>query len=168
MKKQHSKNIFAFIIAIVFTLILAGCNPRNLPGFRQITEQQDTRARKLAEEKIEKEPVFRELNQLCTKEIPLYKGFSLVSLDGVWWNKRNFLTYLYFSNADWRNVKAFYKDYFAQNGWSLIDEYDTSWGSSKVEVKKGSYRVILFNEGLGDNANYAFHCEKLFDSYKVN
>lgn len=167
MRNKLSKNFSGFVLSItVLVLVLTACNPRNLPGFRQLSESEERRMRKAAEEKIETSPVFQDLNRLCTQEIPLYESFSLVNFHASW-KKPDYLSYFYFSDADWRKVKAFYKDYFAQHGWQLVDEYDTNWGSNKVEVKKDSYRVVLYNKGLGEDANYGFHCQKLSDTDKV-
>ena len=122
MRKQNSQYILWLSLLLILTFSIISCNPRNLPGIRQFGEREGKRLTKVAEEKIEREPVFRELSQLCTKEIPLYEGFSLVRISSSW-NERNYLSYYYFSNADWRKVKAFYKDYFAQKDWRLVDEY---------------------------------------------
>lgn len=119
--------------------------------------------RKAADEKIQNEPVFQELNKLCTQIIPIYDGFSLINIHSSW-NEKKYLTYFYFSNADWQKVRIFYKDYFAKNGWKVIQDYDTNWGSNTIEVKKDNYRVILYNKGLGEDANYAFHCEKIIEN----
>lgn len=160
--KHLSINDFYLSLFVAFSLLIliSGCHPRNLPGFRQLSEQQERQMRKVADEKIEKQPVFQELNKLCTQEIPIYEGFSLINIH-LSWNEEKYLTYFYFSDADWRKVRVFYKDYFAKNSWQIIEDYDTNWGSNKIEVKKDSYRVILYNNGLGEDANYGFHCEKI-------
>ena len=168
MKNRCSKNLkaFASVIVIAFLCLLTACNPRNLPGFKQISESEEIRLRKFAEEKVNNLPVFRDLNELCTKEIPLYESFSLVNFHASY-KKPDSLSYFYFSNAEWQKVKVFYKDYFAQHGWQLIKENDTNWGSSEVEVKKDNYRVILYYKGLGADANYGFHCENTSSSSEV-
>jgi hypothetical protein len=165
MRKQNPQYILWQTLLLILTFSITSCNPRNLPGIRQFGEQEGKRLTKVAEEMIEKEPVLRELNQLCTKEIPLYEGFSIIRIHSIG-EKRNHLSYYYSSNADWRKVKAFYKDYFAQKEWRLGDEYDGGWGPNKVQVKKDKYTVILYNEGIGEDANYSFRCE-ISDTNKV-
>jgi hypothetical protein len=162
------QRFFWLVLTIIFstTLFLASCvNPRTLPGFRELSRMETERAQKYTEELIEKSPDFRDIDNLCTKEIPLFEGFSFVSKSAML--KTTSISYFYFSKADYRKVKPFYKDYFAQHGWQLVSEYDGGWGPKSVEVKNNEYRVILYNEGLGEDANYGFYCQKLSASNKV-
>jgi hypothetical protein len=75
--------------------------------------------------------------------------------------ERPFLTYFYSSQAEYQEVKSFYKEYFSRNDWRTSDERDGGWGSDLLEFRKDNYRIIVYHEGLGDDANFAFHCEKL-------
>lgn len=162
-QKVNENRISLSIVTVIFVLFILGCNIRNTPIFRKLSEQQERSMRKAAEEMIEKLPVYQELNNLCTKEIPVYESFSLINIHSSW-KKNEWLSYYYFSDADWSKVRVFYKDYFSKNGWQYIQDYDTNWGSNKIEVKRESYRVILYNKGLGENANFALHCEKISEN----
>ena len=166
MKSARHENFSLWVTLTILasSLLLAACKPTNLPGIREIAEQWDKKAEQYTEELIGESPVFQELNHLCTEEIPLFEGFKFVSRNAIQNPKRKFLTYFYFSEAKHHEVKMFYLDYFTKSEWQIIEQEDSGWGSIKLEVKRNNYRVILFHKGLGDKANYAFHCEKIFES----
>ncbi|HEV2799788.1 MAG TPA: hypothetical protein VGW12_04780 [Pyrinomonadaceae bacterium] len=152
------------LLAILATsvLYLTGCNPRNTPIFRKMAEGQEKRSAEYTEEALKKSPSLQELDRLCTKEIPLFEGFVLLSKSASS-HRSTFLSYFYDSGADYRKVKSFYIDYFAKNGWQLTEEKDGGWGQRKVEFRKGNYKIIVSHGGM-ENAEYAFDCEKLSDS----
>jgi hypothetical protein len=139
------------MITMTYALFLVGCfNPRNTPVFRKLAEEEGRKSAKYTEEALQKSPDLQELDRLCTQDVPTYEGFTLIS-------------YFFDSAADYRQVKPFYLDYFARNGWKMTNEYDGDWGSKSVEFRRGYYRVILYHRGMGD-AEYGFHCEKLSDA----
>jgi hypothetical protein len=150
------------LIVILVALCSSACNPRLLPGFRELERKENESLDRNAEAAIEKFAVFRELDHLCREEMPLFQGFVRVARhanDG----ERKFLTYFYSSHAEYRDVKRFYQEYFSRNEWRLGEEREGGWGSGVLEFRKDNYRIILYHEGLGDEADFAFHCEKLLD-----
>jgi hypothetical protein len=140
-------------------LCLTGCNPTKLPGLRTLAKKEDERMQRLAEEAIKKNPLFRELDHLCREEVPLFPGFVLVGKHASS-NERRFLTYFFSSKAEFTDVRDFYKKYFLRNNWQIAEQGEGGWGSDVSEFRSGSYRFILYHEGLGD-ADFAFHCEKV-------
>jgi hypothetical protein len=140
-------------------LCLTGCNPTKLPGFRTLAEKEDERQQRQAEESIKNDPVFRELDHLCREEVPLFQGFVLVGKHASA-NERKFLTYFFSSKAEFTVVRDYYKEYFLRNNWQIAEQREGGWGSDVSQFRKGSYRFILYHEGLGD-ADFAFHCEKV-------
>ena len=154
MKKQNYHYLLWLTPLFVVTFSITSCRPTDLPGLRELAKSEDERMTKAAQKKIETIPVFRELNQLYTKEIPIYKGFSLSSLTSS--GKTNNISYRYDSNANWRDVKPFYKDYFTTHGWEITEEYDTNWGEDKVEFRKNNYRVILINMEYDKKGSFNF------------
>jgi hypothetical protein len=143
----------------LLVLCLTGCNPTSLPGLRTLAKKEDERQQREADEAIKNNPVFRELDHLCREEIPLFQGFVLVGKHAST-NKRKFLTYFFTSKAEFTEVRDFYKQYFSKNNWQTAEQREGGWGSDVSEFRSGSYRFILYHEGLGD-ADFAFHCEKV-------
>ena len=140
---------------------LAGCIT-DTPLFIKWAQHEGRKSAEYTEEALKKSPDLQELDRLCTKAIPTFVRFALRE-KSAGPPKSTFLTYFFDSGADYQQVKCFYLDYFARNGWELSDEYNGGWGSKSAEFRKGNYRVILYHKGMGD-AEYAFHCEMLSDS----
>lgn len=150
-------------IILILTLMLvcsSGCNPKFLPGFRELEKKENERLERYAAEAIKNSAVFRELDHLCREQVPLFQGFVPITRHASD-KERPVLTYFYSSQADYQEVQIFYKEYFSRNDWRMSDERDGGWGSDGLEFRKDSYKVILYHEGLGGDANFAFHCEKL-------
>lgn len=135
-----------------------------MPGWKQLSESETRRMERIADEKINNSASFKTLSELCQKKIPPYSGFNYLSKSASW-KGSDYLTYFYSSerstNADWQNVKRFYRDYFLKGGWELTEEYDTNWGSSVLEHRNGRFVVRVYYRGLGTAADYAFHCGNL-------
>src|SRR5882724_9271275 len=87
-------------------------------------------------------PAFRDLNRLCTEEIPRPKSFVLVQKDRSF-NGETFLGYYYQSTDDYESVKRFYKTYFAEHGWVLTKEKDSGWGPKSIEFHNEDHRVTF-------------------------
>lgn len=135
---------------------------RSNPIFRKLAENEDAKRIKHTDEEVAKSPELQELDHLCTKEIPLFEGFVPNGrFAGPTWTTS--LTYFYRSPAAYARVKAFYVSYFSQDGWTLTQQKENSWGPDELEFKKPTYRIIISHGGLGD-ADYAMDCDKLSDS----
>ena len=159
---SNSRDLELLTRALALTLVvlcLTGCNPTKLPGLRTLAKKEDARQQREAEEAIQNNPLFRELDHLCREEVPLFPGFVLVGKH-VSTNERKFLTYFFSSKAEITGVRDFYKKYFSRNNWQIAEQREGGWGSDVSEFRKESYRFILYHDGLGD-ADFAFHCEKV-------
>lgn len=144
-------------------LSLAGCpNPRDLPGVKERIKREGEKSTRETEEAIQQSPVLQELNRLCTKEIPLPDGFHLV-VKSRSINTGPFLSYGYYSEADYQRVKAFYIDYFTRNGWRITNQKDEGWGSDLIEFSKDSHKVEFYHGGMDKEVNYSLVCWKLTD-----
>ena len=150
------------ITAILLLVVcLAGC-VRSNPLFRKLAEKEDAKRIKRTDEDVAKSSELQELDRLCTKEIPLFDGFVPNGrFAGPTWTTS--LSYYYRSSAAYARVKAFYVNYFSQNGWTLTRQKENSWGPDELEFAKQPYRLIISHGGLGD-ADYAVGCDKLSDS----
>jgi len=157
-------NVSAKFVRVTLILVviacLSACNPRELPGFKQMAKRQEQRITRETEDAIKKSPGLQELNKLCTEEIPRPAGFVLINKDRDF-NEEKFLGYGYHSTLDYESVKRFYLDYFAQHGWQLTKQKDGGWGPSEVEFRKEGYRVSIYDMGAGEGENYGVVCAKL-------
>jgi len=136
-----------------------GCNPRQLPGFKQEAERQDARVTRETDVAIQKSRAFQELNRLCTEELPRPKSFVLVQKDRSF-NGETFLGYYYQSTDDYESVKRFYKTYFAEHGWVLTKEKDSGWGPKSIEFHNEDHRVTI-EEVPNEETIYAVVCANL-------
>lgn len=141
------------------TSYCTGCNPWGLPGLKQQAKKEEQRITRETEEAIKKSPGLQELNRLCTEEIPRPEGFVSVNKSRDF-NEEQFLSYGYHSTHDYQSVKRFYLDYFVQHGWQLKTEKDSGWGPSKLEFRKDSYGVVIYDMGAGEGENYGIVCKK--------
>src|SRR5205814_4525922 len=87
------------LLVVAFTLIGA-CNPREMPGFKQIAQREDARITRETDEAINKSPALQQLNQLCTHDIPLPPGFVLADKSRDF-NEEKFLSYGYRASIDY-------------------------------------------------------------------
>jgi len=162
MTKSQVRKISLLVLAIA-VVSLAGCNPRGLPGFRQIAKQEEERETKETEEAIKKSPVLQELDRLCTMEIPRPDGFVLVKKFRGF-HSVIFVGYGYSSVSQYQEVKNFYMKYFPQHGWLLTKEENGGGGPVYVEFSKDSYKVEVDRLSGRDGTNYTITCEKLRSS----
>jgi hypothetical protein len=147
-----------FVLLVLFTTAVCstGCNPRQLPGFKQEAERQDARVTRETDVAIEKSPAFRDLNRLCIEEIPRPKSFVLVQ-KGRSYNGETFLAYYYQSTDDYESVKRFYTTYFADHGWILTNQKDGGWGPSSIEFHNEDHRVTI-EDVPNEETIYAVTC----------
>lgn len=146
----------SFVLLAVF---YAGCHPANIPGFREVALHEQERITRETEEAITKSPALQEINQLCTKEIPLPAGFKLIKLHRD--RAETFLGYGYHSDLNYGEIKTIYREHFLSRGWRLTEEKDRGWGEPFIEFRNEKYKVKIYNFGPGTGINYSFHCEKL-------
>jgi hypothetical protein len=151
------------VILLAAILYCAGCNPSGLPGIKEYAKRQEEEEAKYTEEVLKESPVMRELDRLCSKEIPLFDGFVLLSKHAYYPRKPVFLTYHYQSEADYQKVKVFYEDYFEKNGWQFTNQKENGWGPDELKFRNDKYQVIISHGDMG-NVDYAFDCEMLPDS----
>ena len=148
------------VVLLMAAVCATGCNPRELPGFKQLAKREEQRITRETEEAIKKSPKLQELNRLCTEEIPRPDGFVPVSKSRDF-NEETFLDYGYHSTLDYQKVKTFYINYFSQHGWQLTKQKDGGWGPSEIEFRKDSHRVTISDMGKGEGTNYFLGCAKL-------
>lgn len=115
------------------------------------------------EESLKASPTLQEVDRLCREEVSPLDGFVLVS-KSTGYPKRNYLSSNYFSATHYQVVKNFYTEHLTRNGWRLAAENEGGWGPKHLEFRKGSYTVFIYHGGMGEEANYAIHCEKVSDS----
>ena len=154
------KNLaFLTLIAAIFCLV--GCNPRQLPGFKQAGKLQEERITRETDEAIKTSSALQQLDRLCTQEIPRPEGFlSMNKFKNL--NGETFLGYGYHSALDYQSVKHFYVNYFAQHGWQVTKQKDGGWGPSKIEFRKDTNKVTISESGYdGEGINYFVECAQL-------
>ena len=147
-----------FILATILTVLVTGCIRSN-PAFRKLAESEDAKRIKWSDEQIAKSPDLQELDQLCTKTIPLFVGFVPKSRFAGPTGKTS-ISYYYRSSAEFAQVKSFYSDYFSRNGWMLARQKEDGWGPDELEFAKKPYRIIISHGGLGE-ADYAIDCKRM-------
>jgi hypothetical protein len=152
-------------IILAASILLTGCfNPRNLPVFKRAAEAQERKMVKYTDEAVKVSPVLQELDRLCTKEIPVPAGFRLESRTGTHETKNPYLSYHYYSKADYKAIKSLYENYFSQKGWRVIENRDGGWGPPWLAVfRKETYKVAVQYGGMGDEVNYSLFCQKIID-----
>jgi hypothetical protein len=137
--------IVKFAILSLAVVGLAGC-VRSNPVFRKLAEKEDARRIKQTDEDVAKSPELQELDHLCTKEIPVFTGFTPKSrFAGS--TRTTLLTYFYRSAVPYPPVKTFYVNYFSQNGWTLTRQKENSWGPDELEFAKHPYRITISHGG---------------------
>jgi hypothetical protein len=157
--------LWLLVILTTPVLCLSACfNPRNTPIFKKLGGDWERENAKYIEEALRTSPVLQDIERLCVKEIPLPEGFRLVSRTGNDKKKNPYLSYKYYSVADYRGIKPLYEKYFAQNGWRVTENREGGWGPPCHAVfRKDSYKVAIQYGGMGDEVNYAFSCQKVFE-----
>lgn len=134
-----------------------GCNPRELPGIRNLVIENEKQTTRQTEEAIKNSHELQELDKMC-KQIPLPLDFKFVWKGGIDDEKISLSSY-YYSETSLGETKNFYNQYFIQNNWHKENE-DNSYPPS-VEFRNSTYRVVIHNGGMGSRTNYSIYCEKL-------
>jgi hypothetical protein len=147
------------LILVVACSSFTGCNPRELPGFKQIAKREEARITRETDEAIKKSPALQELEHLCTREIPRPEGFVPVNKSRDF-HEEKFLSYGYHSSSDYGSVKRFYIEYLPKHGWLLTKQKDGGWGPSNMEFRRESHIVTIYDMGAGEGESYGIVCAK--------
>ncbi len=152
------------LVLAVMALIVctSGCNPREMPGFKQMAKRQEEKTTRETEEAIKKSPALQELDRLCTQEIPRPAGFVPINKYRDLHGER-FLGYGYHSPDDYPSVKSFYIKYFSEHGWQLTKQMESSWGQPQIEFRRGPFLARIYDLG-GREIKYSLHCEKVSEA----
>lgn len=151
---------FFLLTLLAVTFCVAACNPREIPGFKQLAKRQEEKTTRETEEAIKRSPIFQDLDRLCTQEIPRPEGFvSINKYKSL--HEEKFLGYGYHSQTDFSAVKKFYFAYFAQHGWNFTKEDNGEWGYADIQFRNQKYEVIITDAGQDGEINYFIHCERL-------
>jgi hypothetical protein len=68
-----------FALLVVASTLTVACNPREMPGLKQLGRREEARIRRETEEAIKTSPALQQLNEFCTREIPVPDGFVLAN-----------------------------------------------------------------------------------------
>ena len=149
-----------FALVVIASTLTVACNPREMPGIKQLGRREEARITRETDEAIKTSPAFQQLNELCTREIPVPDGFVLANKSrGV--NEPRFLSYGYRASIDYETVKRFYLGYLPSRGWQLKEQKDGGWGPSKLVFRKEGFEVIIYDKEYGDDSIYFVECAKL-------
>jgi hypothetical protein len=140
--------------------LLIACNPREMPGFKQIAKREDARITRETDEAIQNSPGLQELERLCTLDIPSPTDFVLVQKSRDF-NEQKFLIYYYRSGMTYERVKTFYSDFLRQHGWQLTEQKDCCWGPSKLVFRRDSFSVTIYDKEYGEDTSYVVECSRL-------
>src|SRR5437879_5888889 len=88
------------VLIVAACALLAACNPREMPGFKQLAKREDARITRETDEAINKSPALQQLNQLCTHDVPVPNGFILANKSRDF-NEETFLSYGYQASTDY-------------------------------------------------------------------
>ena len=138
---------------------LVQCNPREMPGFKQLAKREDARITRETNEAIKSSPPLQKLERLCTIDVPPPTDFALVKKSRDF-NEQKFLIYYYHSETPYNRVKSFYSDSLGQRGWQLTEQKDGGWGPSKIVFRKDEFSVTIYDKEYGNDTNYGVVCSK--------
>jgi hypothetical protein len=119
-----------------------------LGELKQAIEISAEESKEKAESIIKASPVFAEINRLCTEVVPLYEDFSLKGIDFD--ASAESLYYSYASNAEWSQVKTFYREWFAEQGWQVTEESDECAHFAQIAGITENYKITLYDASLLD------------------
>lgn len=155
MSIRRSLNIqFVQALIIINFLLCVACNPRELPIIKEKLKEMDDVRTEETLKVIRKNPKLSELDKWC-RETPLPGDFSLVA---VQLSQTSFISYYYFSEADFDNSEKSFKTYFANNEWEVVDK---SYNNRVIAFKKSNQFISIQFGGMGSRANYSITCKDL-------
>ena len=142
-------------------LCLDACSGPKLYPVTQSVED----VKKENDRRINESPVLQEIDQLCTKEIPVFDGFKLINRAA--WEETNptnpFISYTYSCDtADNLKVRDSYKNSLSQQGWQTTKDQIGGLGPPWVmESRRAVYTVSLTYFGPGEGGDiYSLTCAK--------
>lgn len=154
MRKTHFLIAFSIFTLLTSTFSFTGCiHPKEILFGKENIKRADEESTRKAEEAIKKSPVLQELDKMCA-DIPKPENFKFYSKYKG--NQSIFVSQTFISPADYWELMKFYKPYFEENGWQLVEEEGTS-----CKFKKGVYELSIFNATDMNEAFYSFSCKKL-------
>lgn len=145
-------------ILILLLLWITGCNPKELPIFKEAREQNEKLITEQTEKAIKNSPELQELDNVC-KQIPLPSDFKFVWKGGLDDQKLSLSTH-YYSETSYEEAKNIFNDYFSKNNGKLVKVKEGNI-SKILEYQKENYRVVIQYGGMGKGVNYFIYCEKL-------
>ncbi|MCW5962170.1 MAG: hypothetical protein KIS76_18565 [Pyrinomonadaceae bacterium] len=106
------------ISLLTMTILSLGCNPTNLPVFKQGSDQIRDLGTKETEEAIKTDPELEQLDNVCSK-IPFLKSFEIISKSMSTHGPRQ-LFYSYYSDISFDDSEKRIKEYFSNDGWEFV------------------------------------------------
>lgn len=149
---------FPLICFLVSCLAVGGCNPRDLPGIRNLREASEKASTKRAEEAIRNSPELQRLNQVC-EEIPLPGRFEFVWKGGPD-PETLMLSNYYYSEIDFNTANGEWETYFSKTGWNVVQR-DWNVVGKGNRYRKPGYEVVIEFGSMGKRVNYAISCKVL-------
>lgn len=156
MLKQKLFPLFSIILLLAIVFYTVGCNPRQLPIIKDRLTEMDNVGTEETKEAIKNNAKLQELDNIC-KQIPLPEGFKLIAIQ-LSPNESPILTYYYYSENDFEKSDNYFRQYFVENGWSIVENKSLNRISS---FRNDNYKINIQYGGMGANANYAINCSKL-------
>lgn len=134
-------------LVLSFAAVLAiACDPRRAPVIRSFIEASDRELTKQARQAIEKDPVLKELDRVCTG-IELPEDAALTRMGGLG-DRSIQISYYYSSTVAYSEARPMWKAYFAKNGWNERKEEDT-FPHQELGFFNSEYEATIYFGGLG-------------------
>ncbi len=142
---------------LLMMTFLVGCDPRRAPVIRSLIEASDRELSEQARIAIERDPVLKELDRVCT-QIALPEDFVLTRMGDL--DDRSIqISYYYSSKTPYSNTRPMWKEYFLKNGWKHLKEEDT-FPHQELRFYNDEYEVTTFYGGMGERSQYSINCRK--------
>lgn len=147
--------LLVFLAAITSSLLLVGCDPRNAPGVKTLIEESDRKISEQAERAIEKDPILREMDRVCT-QIPLPPDFTLIRKGGLD-DRVVTISYYYISDTPYEVSRSLWNEYFSRESWDGPIEKDSF--PKELRYSNSEYEIQIYFGGMG-KAQYSISCLK--------
>lgn len=147
--------ILVIICVLVASSLLLSCDPRRSPGVQRLIEESDRRLTEQAERVIEKDPVLREMDRVCT-QIPLPLDFTLIRKGGLD-DRVVTISYYYTSEIPYEVSRSLWNDYFLRESWDGPIEKDSF--PKELRYSNKEYEIQIYFGGMG-KAKYSISCLK--------
>jgi len=154
MIKIQNRPIAVFSLAVTLLISVSACDHIPFVRERLIEEERQQTAR--TEEAIKGSSVLQELDKVCS-DVPKPPNSQLITKRKSF-NDKTYLTYGYYSDAPYSEMKGFYVNHFQQDGWTMMGN-SSGMTSESIEFRKENYDVSVTYSTKGDGVNYILHCE---------